>query len=125
MMVVTQHDRFPKVQARPIFSRLEQRVLDIAWRDSRNMPLFGQSAFGGLRRLCGIPEQLPLADARLEALRSYVVRALRSAGITSSEDDAALIANGFSNEQVSTLRVALNVRHAVSAAPRVREWALQ
>ena len=122
---MTQPVRSAKLQAQPIFSHLEQRVLDIAWRDSRSVPLFGRPAFARLRRLFGIPEQLPLADKRLEALRSYAFRALRCAGLVSSEDDDALIANGFSFEQVSTLRVALNVRHAVSAPTPGNAWGLQ
>jgi hypothetical protein len=97
-------------QARPIFSRIEQRVLDIAWRDSRRVPLLGQPIFRKLGRLFGLPEQLPLADKRLEALRSYALRALRCAGLVSSRDDEALIENGFSHEQLTTLRIALKVR---------------
>jgi hypothetical protein len=124
-MVMAQHVRTPKVQAQPIFSHIEQRVLDIAWRDSRSMPVLGRPMFRRLRRFFGIPEQLPLADKKLEALRSYALRALRSAGLISSEDDAALIASGFSFEQVSTLRVALNMRHAVSAPVRVSGWVMQ
>ena len=109
-MVMTQHVRTPKIQAQPIFSRIEQRVLDIAWRDSRSIALFSRPIFGTLRRLFGLAEQLPLADRRLEALRSYALRALRFAGLVSAEDDAALIATGFSFEQVSALRVAFNMR---------------
>jgi len=97
-------------QAQPIFSRIEQRVLDIAWRDSRRVPLLSQPAFRKLRRLFGLPEQLPLADRRLEALRSYALRALRCAGLVSSSDEEVLIANGYSYEQVTTLRIALKVR---------------
>lgn len=124
---MSQPVRSPKLQAQPIFSHLEQRVLDIAWRDSRAVPLFSRPAFRKLRRFFGIPEQLPLADKRLEALRSYAFRALRCAGLVSSEDDEALLANGFSFEQVSTLRVALNVRHAGSAPSPTpgNAWVLQ
>jgi len=120
---VAQHGRSPKVQAQPIFSHIEQRVLDIAWRDSRNMPLLGRPIFRKLRRVFGIPDQLPLADKRLEALRSYALRALRSAGLVSPEDDHALINSGFSHEQVSTLHVALNVREAIRAPGNA--WILQ
>lgn len=122
---MAQHGRSIKVQAQPIFSRIEQRVLDIAWRDSRNMPLFGRPVFRKLRRFFGIPEQLPLADKRLEALRAYALRALHTAGLVSSEDDDALIASGFSYEQVSTLHVALNVREAVSIRTPGNAWVLQ
>ena len=122
---MTQHGRSPKVQAQPIFSHMEQRVLDVAWRDSRNMPLLGRPAFRKLRRFFGIPEQLPLADKKLEALRSYALRALRSAGTVSPEDDDALIAPGFSHEQVSALRAALNLRATVSAPTPGYAWVSQ
>lgn len=124
-MAMVQHVRTPKIQAQPIFSRVEQRVLDIAWRDSRSVPLFDRPIFGTLRRLFGIAEPLPLADRRLEALRSYALRALRCAGLVSPEDDAALIANGFSFEQVSALRVALNMRHVASARMPGSAWVRQ
>lgn len=122
---MAQHGRSPKVQAQPIFSYIEQRVLDIAWRDSRNMPLIGGPMFRKLRRFFGIPEQLPLADKRLEALRAYALRALRSAGLVSTEDDEALVASGFSYEQISTLHVALNIRETASVPTPGNAWVLQ
>jgi len=122
---VAQHSRSPKVQAQPVFSYIEQRVLDIAWRDSRNMPLIGRPMFRKLRRFFGIPEQLPLADKRLEALRAYALRALRSAGLVSIEDDEALVASGFSYEQISTLHVALNIRETASVPTPGNAWVLQ
>ena len=122
---MAQHGRSPKVQAQPIFSYIEQRVLDIAWRDSRNMPLIGRPMFRKLRRFFGIPEQLPLADKRLEALRAYALRALRSAGLVSAEDDEALVASGFSYEQVSTLHVALNMRETAPVRTPGNAWVLQ
>ena len=99
-----------QLRAQPIFSSVEQRVLDIAWRDSRRAPLLGQPIFRKLGRLFGLPEQLPLADKRLEALRSYALRALRCAGLVSPNDDEVLIENGFSHEQLNTLQIALKVR---------------
>ena len=122
---MAQHVRSPKVQAQPVFSYIEQRVLDIAWRDSRNMPLIGRPMFRKLRRFFGIPEQLPLADKRLEALRAYALRALRSAGLASIEDDEALVASGFSYEQISTLHVALNIRETASVPTPGNAWVLQ
>lgn len=122
---MAQHSRSPKVQAQPVFSYIEQRVLDIAWRDSRNMPLIGRPMFRKLRRFFGIPEQLPLADKRLEALRAYALRALRSAGLVSIEDDEALVASGFSYEQISTLHVALNIRETASVPTPGNAWVLQ
>lgn len=122
---MAQHGRSIKVQAQPIFSRIEQRVLDIAWRDSRSMPLLGRPVFRKLRRFFGIPEQLPLADKKLEALRAYALRALRSAGLVSAEEDAALIASGFSYEQISTLRVALNMRETAPLPTPGNAWVLQ
>ena len=122
---MAQHVRSPKVQAQPVFSYIEQRVLDIAWRDSRNMPLIGRPMFRKLRRFFGIPEQLPLADKRLEALRAYALRALRSAGLVSIEDDEALVASGFSYEQISTLHIALNIRETASVPTPGNAWVLQ
>jgi hypothetical protein len=53
------------------------------------------------------------------------LRALRSAGTVSPEDDDALIASGFSHEQVSALRAALNLRATVSAPTPGYAWVSQ
>lgn len=92
--------------ALPAFSRTEQLVLDIAWREARQpVPADGRLA-RLLRRLFGERPPLPLGNPRLEALRQYAMWLRRlGAGAVPAAMTAALAAAGYSADQISMLQM--------------------
>ena len=90
----------------PAFSRTERIVLDIAWQEGLEpLPREGR-LFGLARRLFGARPQLPLGNARLEALRQYGMWLRRlGAGAVPATATAALMAAGYNADQIAALQM--------------------
>lgn len=103
----------------PVFSHVEQVVLDIACREGSEQRRREGSLRSRLSDLVlGRPEPLPLANERLEALRQYVVRMYRH-GVEKIPlaATAALNAAGYDADQITMLHMAFTAVTSRRFAP--------
>jgi hypothetical protein len=89
------------------FSALEQSVIQIATKDPASSLITESWGARRLRSMFGIVRVLPLANARLEALRRVVVSLRYCAAGQIAHEIAAAHAFGITAAQTDTLRVQL------------------
>jgi hypothetical protein len=91
------------------FSRIEQVVLDIAWLDAHHLAPSAGRVHRLLHHIFGGEPPLPFGSERLEALRQYgmQLRCLGSRAVPAATT-AALMAAGYSAEQISVLHMTLD-----------------
>lgn len=94
-----------KVRQKAEFTPVELRVIAIARLDSRGL---GASSRVGnfLARLFGFRRSNPLANERLEALRSFALRAL--SGRAGEADEQQFLDAGFSRPALDLLKSSIN-----------------
>jgi|GEM_PF-5406206 len=100
------------------FSRTERIVLDIAWIEAQKRQPGDSRLHRVMRRIFGGHPVLPLGSEKLEALRQYAMQLRRlGARCVPAAAKAALLAAGYSAEQISVLDMTFSAFSGGIAAP--------